>query len=70
MANEAEEYARVSAAIQTLIEHLEKGWVVKECEGDSMFGCASCQALRLVSELHGFQHALDENEGRRMAHNG
>jgi hypothetical protein len=58
-------YGKVRKAIHLLSAYLADEWITDGCEDDSMFGCASCHAIRLRAELQALLHAVDEIEADR-----
>jgi hypothetical protein len=60
-------YAELRTAIEIVKQHITDEWIIEECAGDEVFGCASCNAIRLRRELDGIQHYLDEDEGKQLA---
>lgn len=51
---------QVRAAIETIKAHLEAEWISEGCKTDAAFGCTSCQAVRLSSDLDSLGVWLDD----------
>jgi hypothetical protein len=53
---------RVLDAIEIIQRHLDEDWIAEGCNDERSFGCASCHAVMLRTELQMLADAITENQ--------